>query len=125
MIAAAMTAIAAACTSGPGGNADREMDRFISGLMDRMTVEEKIGQLNLPTAGEITTGEARSSTDADRIRRGEIGGLFNIKGYEKIREIQFRCFSEWMSCTVMRQYSPYLSDFHAAGIWMPWRNPPG
>ena len=64
------------------------MDRFISGLMDRMTVEEKIGQLNLPTAGEITTGEARSSTDADRIRRGEIGGLFNIKGYEKIREIQ-------------------------------------
>ena len=88
MIAAAMTAIAAACTSGPGGNADREMDRFISGLMDRMTVEEKIGQLNLPTAGEITTGEARSSTDADRIRRGEIGGLFNIKGYEKIREIQ-------------------------------------
>ena len=88
IFACAAVAFTAACTSVPGGNGDREMDRFISGLMKQMTVREKAGQLNLPTAGEITTGEARSSADADRIRRGEIGGLFNIKGYEKIREIQ-------------------------------------
>ena len=88
IFACAAVAFTAACTSVPAGNGDREMDRFISGLMKQMTVREKAGQLNLPTAGEITTGEARSSADADRIRRGEIGGLFNIKGAEKIREIQ-------------------------------------
>ena len=39
----------------------QDMDRFIDALMRRMTVEEKIGQLNLPVTGEITTGQAKSS----------------------------------------------------------------
>lgn len=83
---AAVAPLAIACS--PSVNKDAEMDRFISSLMKQMTVEEKIGQLNLPAAGDITTGEKRSSTDADRIRKGEIGGLFNIKGCESIREVQ-------------------------------------
>ena len=37
------------------------MDRFIDQLMKKMTLEEKIGQLNLPVTGEITTGQAKSS----------------------------------------------------------------
>ena len=53
-----------------------------------MTVEEKIGQLNLPVAGEITTGQAKSSDIAAKIKRGEVGGLFNLKGVEKIRDVQ-------------------------------------
>ena len=40
------------------------MDQFIQGLMDKMTLEEKIGQLNLPATGEIITGEAQSSNIA-------------------------------------------------------------
>ena len=56
--------------------------------MRQMSVEEKIGQLNLPVAGEIVTGEARSSDVSARIRAGEVGGLFNLKGAAKIREIQ-------------------------------------
>ena len=56
--------------------------------MRRMTLEEKIGQLNLPSAGDITTGQAKSSDIAEKIRRGEVGGLFNIKGVEKIRDVQ-------------------------------------
>ena len=40
----------------------QDMDRFIDALMRRMTVEEKIGQLNLPVTGEITTGQARAAT---------------------------------------------------------------
>ena len=39
--------------------------------------EEKIGQLNLPVTGEITTGQAKSSDISARIKRGEVGGLFN------------------------------------------------
>ena len=39
----------------------QDMDRFIDVLMNKMTLEEKIGQLNLPVTGEITTGQAKSS----------------------------------------------------------------
>lgn len=70
------------------------MDRFIDQLMKKMTLEEKIGQLNLPVAGEITTGQAKSSDVAKRIRNGEVGGLFNLKGVERIREVQRQAVEE-------------------------------
>ena len=66
----------------------QEMDRFIDNLMSQMTLQEKIGQLNLPVTGDIVTGQAKSSDIAGKIRRGEVGGLFNLKGVEKIREVQ-------------------------------------
>ena len=66
----------------------QDMNRFIDALMRRMTLEEKIGQLNLPVTGEITTGQAKSSDIAAKIKKGEVGGLFNLKGVEKIREVQ-------------------------------------
>jgi beta-glucosidase len=65
-----------------------EMDKFIDDLMGKMTVEEKIGQLNLPVAGDIVTGQAKSSNVSERIRNGEVGGLFNLKGADKIRDVQ-------------------------------------
>ncbi len=64
------------------------MDSFVDRLLSQMTLEEKLGQLNLPAAGDITTGQAQSSNIADKIRKGEVGGLFNIKGVAKIREVQ-------------------------------------
>lgn len=64
------------------------MDRFLDNLLKRMTLEEKIGQLNLPVTGEITTGQAKSSDIATKIKRGEVGGLFNLKGVDKIRDVQ-------------------------------------
>jgi len=66
----------------------RDMNRFIDDLMKKMTIEEKIGQLNLPVTGDITTGQAKSSNVAERIRQGEVGGLFNLKGVRKIKEVQ-------------------------------------
>lgn len=67
---------------------DSDMDTFIDGLLGKMTIEEKIGQLNLPSSGDITTGQAKSSNVAEKIKAGQVGGLFNIKGVEKIREVQ-------------------------------------
>ncbi|MDR1505411.1 MAG: beta-glucosidase BglX [Prevotella sp.] len=67
---------------------DPKMDEFINDLMGKMTLEEKIGQLNLPSSGDITTGQAKSSNIAEKIKKGEVGGLFNIKGVEKIRDVQ-------------------------------------
>ena len=53
-----------------------------------MTLDEKIGQLNLPTAGDITTGQANSSNVSSAIQEGKVGGLFNVKSVQKIKEIQ-------------------------------------
>jgi beta-glucosidase len=67
---------------------DAKMKAFIDGLMKKMTLEEKIGQLNLPGAGDITTGQASSSGIAEKIAQGKVGGLFNIKSVAKIKEVQ-------------------------------------
>lgn len=77
----------AACEQGKSGG-DAEMDKFIDDLMGKMTLEEKIGQLNLPSSGDITTGQVQSSNIAEKIKDGQVGGLFNIKGVEKIKEVQ-------------------------------------
>ena len=63
-------------------------DVFVAELMSKMTVDEKIGQLNLPTSGDITTGQANSSNVAKNIKEGKVGGLFNIKSVQKIKEVQ-------------------------------------
>jgi beta-glucosidase len=68
--------------------AQQKMDGFISSLMAKMTIEEKIGQLNLPNAGDITTGQANSANISKNIRAGQVGGLFNIKGVDKIKAVQ-------------------------------------
>ena len=61
---------------------------FVAELMSKMTLEEKLGQLNLPTSGDITTGQANSTNVAKNIKEGKVGGLFNIKTVDKIREVQ-------------------------------------
>lgn len=79
-----------ACLMQAGAQAgqDPKMKAFIDGLMNQMTLEEKIGQLNLPGAGDITTGQASNSDIAKKIEQGQVGGVFNIKSVAKIREVQ-------------------------------------
>jgi len=67
---------------------DPAMDRFITDLMAKMTINEKIGQLNLPSSGDFVTGEAKNSDIGKKVEEGRVGGLFNIKGVAKIRDIQ-------------------------------------
>ncbi|WHZ08510.1 MAG: beta-glucosidase [Cytophagales bacterium] len=64
------------------------MNRKVDSLMSLMTIEEKIGQLNLPSAGYFKTGEAASSDIGKKIEQGKVGGLFNIKGAANVREMQ-------------------------------------
>ena len=66
----------------------QSMSQYIDALMQKMTLQEKIGQLNLQVAGDIITGSAQNSPVAERIMQGGLGGVFNIKGAEKIRELQ-------------------------------------
>lgn len=65
-----------------------KMNTFVNTLMNKMTLDEKIGQLNLPGAGDITTGQASNTDIGKKIRKGHVGGLFNIKGVEKIKAVQ-------------------------------------
>ncbi|MFA5329896.1 MAG: beta-glucosidase BglX [Prolixibacteraceae bacterium] len=71
----------------PSGG-DSKMNAFVDELMSKMTLEEKLGQLNLPASGDIITGAGSNSNIAEKIKEGQVGGLFNIKSAEKIRAVQ-------------------------------------
>ena len=89
-ILAAFTLLAASLcpTMAQAQSDEAKMNTFIDNLMNKMTLKEKLGQLNLPVTGDIVTGQAKSSDVASKIKRGEVGGLFNLKGVEKIKEVQ-------------------------------------
>ena len=57
---------------------DKTMDGFISGLMRKMTLREKIGQLNLLPAGEIVTGAEINTVVSGSIGDGDVGGVFTV-----------------------------------------------
>ena len=72
----------------PAPDRGRE-DAFVSALMSRMTLEEKIGQLNLPVAkSEIVTGTSFTDNLPEKIRRGEAGAVFNVLGYDRVMAYQ-------------------------------------
>lgn len=76
------------CEQKKSSGEDQQMNAFIDDLMGKMTLEEKLGQLNLPASGDIITGAGSNSNIAEKIRAGKVGGLFNIKTAEKIRGVQ-------------------------------------
>ena len=84
LISCALCGLTLFACSPSGGGKDREMDRFITDLMDRMTLREKLGQLNLPSGGDLVTGSVMNGELSDMIRKQEIGGFFNVKGIQKI-----------------------------------------
>ena len=64
-------------------------DIFIDNLMEKMTVEEKIGQLNLISPpGDIQTGAAVSSDAENYIKKGKLGAVLNMTGLSRIKETQ-------------------------------------
>ena len=66
-----------------------EMRQYVDQLMNKMTLEEKLGQLNLvPASDEIVTGGAVDTQVGQRIASGQLGGIFNLKGVDKIRALQ-------------------------------------
>ncbi len=67
---------------------DTRMNGFIGKLMKQMTLDEKIGQLNLVTPGGAVTGSAVSKDVESKIRNGQVGGLFGITGPDKIKQAQ-------------------------------------
>ncbi|MBR6284992.1 MAG: beta-glucosidase BglX [Muribaculaceae bacterium] len=83
-----LIAVCTACALTASASNDAKMDQFVSDLMSRMTLQEKIGQLNLQVTGEIITGTTLSGEVVTLIEQGRMGGLFNLKGTERIRQLQ-------------------------------------
>lgn len=69
-------------------SSDKEMDKFVSSLMKKMTLHEKIGQLNLQPGSDATTGDAMKTEFGKLVANGEMGAVLNVMGKNKIREIQ-------------------------------------
>ncbi len=67
---------------------DKKMESFIQNLMKKMTLDEKIGQLNLLTGGEATTGSVVSTGVEAKIKAGQVGGIFSMSTPERIRRAQ-------------------------------------
>ncbi len=56
---------------------DDKMKLFIDDLMNKMTIEEKIGQLNLTTSGGFVTGSSVNDKTRMKLQTGQIGGMLN------------------------------------------------
>ena len=67
---------------------ENKMDSFISDLMSKMSIEEKIGQLNLTTSGGFTTGAAVNENVQQKLKAGQIGGILNSFSVASMKAIQ-------------------------------------
>ncbi len=64
---------------------DDKMNLFINDLMKKMTLEEKIGQLNLTTAGSFVTGNAVNEKLQQKLKSGQIGGMLNASSLASMK----------------------------------------
>ena len=77
-----------ACQSGSKNNS--EMDRYVSDLMSRMNLEEKVGQLNLKSNWMYFTNSTINEEDVSirQIKQGLMGGVYGFTNQEMISQIQ-------------------------------------
>lgn len=84
-----VTLLFVSCNTVKQTSGSSSMDVFINDLMDKMTIDEKIGQLNLLTpGGGVATGAVVSKGVEEKISNGQVGGLFGVIGEKKIRQAQ-------------------------------------
>jgi beta-glucosidase len=88
LFASCLLLLAFTVSNAQGNTQDQKMNAFVNDLMSKMTLEEKIGQLNLVTPGGAVTGSVVSSDVDNKIRNGKVGGIFGINGPDKIRQAQ-------------------------------------
>ncbi|MGN1221070.1 MAG: beta-glucosidase BglX [Candidatus Cryptobacteroides sp.] len=74
------------CSCSHTGTSEKEMDTFIDNLMSRMTLEEKLGQMNLPSVPNtsVVTGNEKCENVLEDIRAGRVGAILNTYGYENV-----------------------------------------
>jgi len=91
IILAAALGILAGCASGSGSAyKDTKMDQYIDNLMSKLTLEQKIGQLNLHSASGFVSALRVTEEDENvkLLRAGQLGGIYGSGNVEYLREIQ-------------------------------------
>ena len=63
-------------------------DQFITELMGKMTLDEKIGQLVLPDGHGMTTGISEETDLYGDIKKGLVGSILNVSDPKAIRSLQ-------------------------------------
>ncbi|MGH7693721.1 MAG: glycoside hydrolase family 3 N-terminal domain-containing protein, partial [Gemmatimonadaceae bacterium] len=69
------------------GQRSRE-DRFVDSVLARLTLEEKLGQLNQVSGLGNPTGPGGTPAGYEQIRRGQVGSFLNVVGADTTRKIQ-------------------------------------
>ena len=79
-----------AALTGYAQNPYAGMDAFIDNLMSKMTLDEKIYQLDLPVSNTFVAGNAKAGgeTFQDKIAAGKVGGVFGVKGANQAKALQ-------------------------------------
>jgi beta-glucosidase len=67
---------------------DQKMSVFIDDLINKMTLEEKIGQISLFTSDWSSTGPSMRNDYIDLIRQGKTGSVFNAYTVDFVKELQ-------------------------------------
>ena len=107
-------------------------DARVDELMSKMTLAEKIGQLNqfVPT-NSVVTGPDGSPVDVNRvIKEGQCGSLLNVWNPEEIielRVLEFLFFSGMTSYMGQGPVSLRISEYHVPGTRKPlkrWQESP-
>lgn len=73
---------------------NQKMNAFVSDLMSKMTLEEKIGQMNLLSIGFDVTGPVVSQDVDAKIKKGLVGGVFNMFTPSAVRKLQEMAVNE-------------------------------
>jgi len=67
---------------------DKTIDQKVDELMAKMTLEEKVGQLNQYSSSWATGPVSPEGNKMQEVQDGKVGSLLNVKGVEKTRAIQ-------------------------------------
>ena len=66
------------------------MKSFIDNLMSKMTIDEKIGQLNLMSSYDFISAQQANGKDAtlELIRNNQLGAIYGLKNIDRMRQLQ-------------------------------------
>ena len=92
LLAAGLLLCAGRASAEPAGG---EIERRVEDLLARMSLEEKLGQLNLLSAEFAVTGPQLNADYRAQVRRGEAGGIFNLYGAEQVHVWRRSAKGEW------------------------------
>jgi beta-glucosidase len=83
-----------ACQQGPNNEKEslKELDQEVEELLSKMTLEEKIGQMNQYSGFMDFTGpqpnEGKAANKLEQIKKGLVGSMLNVHGVKNIKAVQ-------------------------------------